>query len=77
MVDGNVTTRLRLDAYLQDGYFPRQSGRKLAQTFLDVGTRFPSQLAPAVKKGFHHNRRKRVNPLTQNFRVWCSAGHTF
>jgi hypothetical protein len=24
MVDGNVTTRLRLDAHSQDGYFPRQ-----------------------------------------------------
>ena len=27
-----------------------ESGRKLAQTFLDVGTRFPSKVAPALQK---------------------------
>jgi hypothetical protein len=45
-----------------------ESGHKLAQTFLDVD-QIPFTGCASSQKGFRHNRRKRMNPLTQNFRV--------
>jgi hypothetical protein len=62
----------------------RRMGTFLGRAWLQAGTdlprcgdRIPFTACASSQKGFHHNRRKRVNPLTQNFRVWCSAGYTF
>jgi hypothetical protein len=49
------------------GTFLGREARKMAQTFPNVGTRFPSLVAPAVKKASTTTADKRMNPLTRIF----------